>query len=142
MKIVCENRIYLIFLFVLYSYNHFSILRLFFKPDFFFNFSKVIAYQLLTWGTLNYTINCILYMLQQRISMPTFFFFVEPGSWSGKSVCQWWLLCKLICFILCGFFIGYFNLSAKQRFDYVFYVSENFPQNESWCHLVYLFYCF
>ena len=58
-----------------------------------------------------------------------FFFFVEPGTRSEKSVCQRWLLCKQIYFIQCGLFIWFFNLSQRQRLDKVFYVPQNVPQN-------------
>ena len=83
-------------------------------------FGKVIVHKILTWRTR--TFYSILYILQWRIPVPTIFFhffFVEPGTRSGKSVFQRWLLCKQICFIQYRFL----NLSARQCLSNVFYVS-------------------
>ena len=54
-----------------------TLFKAFFKPEIFLNFSK--SYCVSTFNVRICTINCILYILQQRIPMPTIFFFVEPS---------------------------------------------------------------
>ena len=81
-------------------------------------------------------------VLKQHIWLQQENFFVEPDKRSGENICQWWLLRNLICFMQCGFFIEFYDLSARQRLDNVFYVLQNVPPNESCWHLVYLFYSF
>ena len=136
MKIVCENRYFNFFLFCIYIIIFRSaicclccpktVFKILFKPDFLLNFSKswcISGFKREKLWNLLLIVFCT--CCNKESMCLQFFFFVEPGSKSEKNVYQWWLLCKQIYFIQGGFFNGFFDLSAKQRFD-DFHVPQNF----------------
>ena len=89
-----------------------TLFKAFFKPEVFsLNFSK--RYRVSAFNVriieLYCTINCIYVHVAIRNSRAYFFCRI-----SGKSVSQWWFLCKLVCFIQCRLFIGFFEFVCKK----------------------------